>query len=66
MDLALHRVDGRCRVNLEGIVDKGVEFYTADRCTDVDGNQTGEIILTPVKVVTTAVKRTNADPLDRE
>jgi hypothetical protein len=55
VDLALHRVDGRGRVNLEGIVTPGTEFYMAAR--DDDGN----IRLTPVKVVTTVAKRNHDD-----
>jgi len=60
VDLVLHRVDGRGRVNLDGIVAPGVEFYTADKHLDADGNATGAIFLSPVKIATTAVKRTSA------
>lgn len=66
MDLVLHRVDGRGRVNLDGIVAPGVEFYTATMQLD-DGDETGDIILSPVKIATTAVKRatiTTDDPGD--
>jgi hypothetical protein len=59
VDLVLHRVDGRGRVNLDGIVDKDVEFYTAERLTGADGTETGAIVLSPVKIATTAVKRTS-------
>lgn len=59
MDLVLHRVDGRGRVNLDGIVEPGVEFYTATRGTADDGTDTGLIVLAPVKIATTAVKRTS-------
>lgn len=64
MDLVLHRVDGRNRLNLDGVVAPGVEFYTAEvEETDDDHIPTGRIILSPVKVATTAVKRTaEAEP----
>lgn len=62
MDLVLHRVDGRGRVNLEGIVAADVEFYTAVRVTDDDGDDTGAIVLEPVKIATTAVKRGSTIP----
>lgn len=54
-DLTLHRVDARGRVNLDGFVDPGVEFYEVDKADD------GVIRLHPVKVViaTTAPKRTS-------
>jgi len=54
-ELTLYRVDARGRVNLDGIVDKGIEFYTAEKDDD------GSIHLDPVKVATTAVKRTSVD-----
>lgn len=50
--LTLYRVDGRGRVNLDGIVTPGVEFYTASKSTE------GLIILAPVRVATTAIPRT--------
>lgn len=52
--MTLYRVDGRGRVNLSGLVGDGVEFYTATK-TD------GLILLAPVRVATTSVKRTSAD-----
>lgn len=60
MELVLHRVDGRGRVNLDGIVEPGVEFYTAEKEDD------GTITLEPVKVATTAVKRGSQTPVDDE
>lgn len=58
-DLTLYRVDGRGRINLDGVVADGVEFYTAE--TSPDG---GSIVLTPVKVVSTTTKRTSAPTVD--
>lgn len=55
-ELTLYRVDGRGRLNLDGIVSDGVEFYTADKDDD------GVITLNPVKVATTAIKRTTDAP----
>lgn len=54
-ELTLYRVDGRGRLNLDGIVTEGVEFYTATKDDD------GIITLGPVKVATTAIKRTTDD-----
>ncbi len=52
-ELTLYRVDARGRLNLAGVVADGVEYYTATK--DPSGN--GTIVLSPVKVATTAVKR---------
>lgn len=52
--MTLYRVDGRGRVNLSGLVGDGVEFYTATK-------NDGLIVLAPVRVATTSVKRTSAD-----
>lgn len=57
MELVLRQVDGRGRLNLEGIVTPGAH-YTATPDAD------GAIVLSPVKVLTTAVKRTNDDGRD--
>lgn len=50
-ELTLYRVDARGRLNLAGVVADGVEYYTATK------NDNGTIVLSPVKVATTAVKR---------
>ena len=56
--ITLYRVDGRGRVNLAGVVADGVEFYSAVQRAD------GTILLVPVLVSTTAVKRNaSEDPL---
>lgn len=62
MDLVLHRVDGRGRINLEGVVQDGVEFYVATEYAPGADITAGSIVLTPVKVATTAVKRTTPTP----
>jgi len=50
--LRFYAVDGRGRVNLAGLVEPGAQFYRADKAPN------GVITLTPVEIVTTAVKRT--------
>ena len=61
MDLTLYRViGGQKRVALGDLAD-GVEYFTAAKHTDADGNQDGTIILTPVNIVGGAVKGTT-DP----
>lgn len=50
--LRFYAVDGRGRVNLAGLVEPGAQFYRADK------EPNGVITLTPVEIVTTAVKRT--------
>jgi hypothetical protein len=49
--MTLFRVDGRGRVNLSGVVADDVEFYSA-----VKGDG-GMIILAPVQIATTSIKR---------
>lgn len=51
-DLTLYRADGRGRLNLAALITDGTEFYTADKLED------GAIVLTPVTVVSTTIKRT--------
>lgn len=61
-ELTLYRVDARGRLNLAGVIGKGVEFYTAELELDELTNfETGRIILAPVRVATTSVKRTTED-----
>jgi len=53
--LTLYRVDGRGRLNLSGVVADGIEFYSATK------DPGGTITLVPVRVATTAVKRTTGE-----
>lgn len=49
--LTLYSVDTRGRINLDGIVDEGVEFYQAEKAAD------GVITLHPVEIAKTTVRR---------
>lgn len=55
MDMSLYKVGANGRVAL-GDLAAGVQFFTADRDTD-----TGEVLLTPVRVVDPNAKRTPAE-----
>lgn len=51
VDIVLYRADARGRLNLEGVLPAGVEHFTAEPQGD------GSILLRPVTVKTTSVRR---------
>lgn len=58
--LILALADARGRLNLDGTVTPGTH-YIVNPMIGADGEPNGTVMLTPVKVATTAVKRAASD-----